>query len=108
MRRGAQAHPHAHPHRIYAVRQSTSDSVQPYGKRKSPPSPVSHRLASTSLAVSEPPPSPIPPPLCVLVTATCKKRAVVESSCHRLCPVTHRAPFYQEGEHTGQTYLSQQ
>jgi len=42
------------------------------------------------------------------VTATCKKRAVVESSCHRLCPVTHRAPFYQEGEHTGQTYLSQQ
>eukprot|EP00964_Phaeocystis_antarctica_P121787 scaffold85451_cov38-Phaeocystis_antarctica.AAC.2 len=39
VRRGAQAHPHAHPHRIYAVRQSTSDSVKPYGKRKSPPSP---------------------------------------------------------------------
>ena len=31
---------------------------------------------------------PLPPSACVSVTATCKKRAVVESSCHRLC-VSH-------------------
>ena len=32
--------------------------------------------------------SPSPPSACVSVTATCKKRAVAESSCHRLC-VSH-------------------
>ena len=100
------AHPHAHTQRVYAVRRVTDESV--YGKRKSTPS---RYLSPTSFSVTRRFRAPTPtslPPSSVLVTATCTKRAVVESSCHRLCPVTHRAPFYQEGEHTGQTYLSQQ
>ena len=53
---------------------------------------TANRLASASLSLARspfqrPPHSPPPPLLSVLVTATCKKRAVVESSCHRLCQV---------------------
>ena len=42
---------HTHTHTIYAVRRVYSAGVHPV---VSPPSPVSHRLASASLAVSEP------------------------------------------------------
>ena len=48
-------------HNIYAVRRVYSAGAHPVA---SPPSPVSHRLASASLAVSEPDPSnPTPPSL---------------------------------------------
>ena len=49
---------HTHTHTIYAVRRVYSAGAHPVA---SPPSPVSHRLASASLAVSEPtPPQPHP------------------------------------------------
>ena len=52
---------HTHTHTIYAVRRVYSAGAHPVA---SPPSPVSHRLASASLAVSEPNPSnPTPPHL---------------------------------------------
>ena len=53
---------HTHTHTIYAVRRVYSARAHPVA---SPPSPVSRRLASASLAVSEPtpPPRPTPPPL---------------------------------------------
>ena len=50
---------HTHTHTIYAVRRVYSAGAHPVA---SPPSPVSHRLASASLAVSEPIPAPPAPP----------------------------------------------
>ena len=51
---------HTHTHTIYAVRRVYSAGAHPLA---SLPSPVSHRLASASLAVSEPNPPPSPTPL---------------------------------------------